>query len=493
MLCDSEKSIIELSKDSQDNRVFDYTLNQKRAKAKLLKGAMKKKNLDVEIRPGCVNLRFDNGSYFELILPLLRDWIQKVNQVVKIGETEIKIIEVYAGKEQTGNHVDTKLVVMHENDRLVFHAYNGTQNLMIQGKNYEHFALQVLEPIFSKHIEESLDKITNFNTKVKEQLGPKKSLKLKVNKPHICPQCNIITKTPGDLKVHLQACHSKPSIMSPNKNKILKVLDEDTSIIVDDKTLEVDTKLAIIDCRDTAPPPVLPLVEDFVHCNICEFDTLIQEELDAHMSAIHGHNQEIEKADNQIFECVKYKFTTNDEDKGNLHTQSTHEDSQFKCYECDLISNSEDDLKQHKQSTHDKVPAVNSTTMSTSKDNIRIPEKVLEFDCKKCPFTTNNEKEKLLHNQSKHMNIQVDLNLADQNVIKCKQCEYKCRYTIQIKKHMKNKHGSEPKYKCKQCEFVAEYVADTWEHTLEAHPEESDQESDKENIIPRLWLNKQML
>ena len=56
MLCDSEKYVLELNKDSQEERVFDYTLNQKRAKAKLLKGAKKEKNLDVEIKPGCVNL-----------------------------------------------------------------------------------------------------------------------------------------------------------------------------------------------------------------------------------------------------------------------------------------------------------------------------------------------------------------------------------------------------------------------------------------------------
>ena len=45
MLCDSEKSIIELSKDSQDNRVFDYTLNQKEQKPNSLKVPRKRKTL----------------------------------------------------------------------------------------------------------------------------------------------------------------------------------------------------------------------------------------------------------------------------------------------------------------------------------------------------------------------------------------------------------------------------------------------------------------
>ena len=364
MLCDSEKYVLDLNKDSHEDRVFDYTLNQKRAKAKLLKGAKKEKNLDVEIRPGCVNLRFDNGSYYELILPLLRAWLQKVNQVVRIGDTEIKIIEAYAGKENTGNHVDTKLVVMHKNDRLVFHAYNGTQNLMIQGKHYEHFALQVLEPFFSKQIQEALDKITNFNSKVKEHLGPKKSLKIKANKPYNCPQCNTVTKTQGDLKVHLKTCHSKPSINYPKRNKLLKILNEDTSIIDDEKSLEVETKLAITYIKDTTAPPVLPLVEDFFHCYICDFDSLLKEDLNAHMEAIHGHRvtpKDSEKADNQKSECVKCEFTSNVQEEVSLHILSTHENSELKCHDCDFTSTGEEDLKQHTQLTHDKTKSFDST------------------------------------------------------------------------------------------------------------------------------------
>ena len=67
MLCDSEQAVIDITKDDNDGRFFNYTLNNKRAKAKLLKGAQKEKNLDIDIRSGCVNLRFNNGSYYEVI------------------------------------------------------------------------------------------------------------------------------------------------------------------------------------------------------------------------------------------------------------------------------------------------------------------------------------------------------------------------------------------------------------------------------------------
>ena len=69
---------------------------------------------------------------------MLRIWHQKVDEIVEINGTEVKLIEVDAGIENSAKHVDTKLVVMANNDRLVLHAYNGTQNLMVQGKNYKN-------------------------------------------------------------------------------------------------------------------------------------------------------------------------------------------------------------------------------------------------------------------------------------------------------------------------------------------------------------------
>ena len=74
MLRNSEPSVVELNIDCDDKRVFDYTLNHKRTKAKLLKGANEKKNLEIEIKPGCVNLHFNDGSYHEILLPQLREW-----------------------------------------------------------------------------------------------------------------------------------------------------------------------------------------------------------------------------------------------------------------------------------------------------------------------------------------------------------------------------------------------------------------------------------
>ena len=92
-ICNSEVGVnqsyeaLEITDDEQA-RVFDYVINKKRAKAKLLKGAKRIKNLEVELKNGCVNLLFCDGAYFEIVLPLMRSWNKKVDEVFVINNTE---------------------------------------------------------------------------------------------------------------------------------------------------------------------------------------------------------------------------------------------------------------------------------------------------------------------------------------------------------------------------------------------------------------------
>ena len=261
-VCNNEVEVFGNKND--DGRVFDYALNKKKAKAKLLKGA-KRENLDVEIKNGCVNLLFSDGAYFVLVLPLMRLWSSKVNEVFIGNETEIKVIEIDTGIEETGNHVDTKIVIMANNQRFVLHAYNGTQNLMVQGKNYEQFAVNCLRPFFLKKIQESLDDINKYNINIKEVLSVKP---LKANKQFKCPQCESIATTNTELKAHMKTCHTKPGI-SPPRYKVPKILNENISLV--DISTKEDEKLD--------PEIRLPLIEDALFCNFCDFDPTDQKEL----------------------------------------------------------------------------------------------------------------------------------------------------------------------------------------------------------------------
>ena len=113
--------------NDKDIRVFDYAINNKRAKSKLLKGAKRGKHLVVESKAGCVNLIFSDGSYFQTVLPLLRLWHSQPNQKFLINETEVEVVEIDSGKDINQKHVDTKLVILADCSRLVLHAYNSKQ------------------------------------------------------------------------------------------------------------------------------------------------------------------------------------------------------------------------------------------------------------------------------------------------------------------------------------------------------------------------------
>ena len=126
-----------------------------------------------------------------------------------INEIEVNISEVHVCLEKSANHVDTKLIVFVNGDRLVLHAYNSTQNLMVESRNYENFAKNCLQPFFVQKIEQSLNKIKNFNNGVKQTLGTKNSSRIKSdNKPYNCQYCEVKPSTLGDLRLHMKKCHT---------------------------------------------------------------------------------------------------------------------------------------------------------------------------------------------------------------------------------------------------------------------------------------------
>ena len=90
-------------------------------------------------------------------MPLLKSWHQKVNEKILLNNTEIEVVEFDVGIEDSQKHIDTKLVIVSNNCRLVLHAYNTSQKIMVQGQNYENFAMNCLEPFFKDKIEETIE------------------------------------------------------------------------------------------------------------------------------------------------------------------------------------------------------------------------------------------------------------------------------------------------------------------------------------------------
>ena len=264
--CQLETHIVKKYDQSKRNgRAFGYALNAKRAKTKLLKGAKREKHLDVEIKSGCANMRFSDGAYSEVVLPLLSVWHSIGTKVFKLNDIEVNIIESDPGIDINDKHMDTKLVIIANNDRLVLHAYNSTQNLMVQGKNFQKFAINYLEPLFTETIVKTMPSIERFNANVLEVLGVNKPTikQPKGPKPFHCPQCKVKSTTVADLKMHMKSSHSNVIRRNQLVRKVKKNLNENLSL------LDVsEHSIATLDEHPHETPQPSNLILEFDECII---------------------------------------------------------------------------------------------------------------------------------------------------------------------------------------------------------------------------------
>ena len=95
---------------SRTKRNFEYNLNDKAAKGKLLKGA-KRDHLEVVANKTSCNLVFRTGVWHHVILPSQQYWSQiNPGQSCRVGTLEVKVVSVKTGKDAVGKHVDTQIV-----------------------------------------------------------------------------------------------------------------------------------------------------------------------------------------------------------------------------------------------------------------------------------------------------------------------------------------------------------------------------------------------
>ena len=120
----------EVLKKSNRSIVFDYQLNDKASKKKLLKAA-KQNPMDIEENSTSSNLVFSAGTWYHVVLPSAK-YFEEVqgDKACKIGNYTIKIGGVKLGKESSGKHVNTQIVFFADRDKIVCHFYNTTQLIL---------------------------------------------------------------------------------------------------------------------------------------------------------------------------------------------------------------------------------------------------------------------------------------------------------------------------------------------------------------------------
>ena len=107
----------EILKFSGNSRSFEYDLNDKAAKAKIVKAA-KRSAFYVENHSSSSNLVFNPGAWQNVVLPSLWYWEEVKNEekTCKIGDYNVKIGGIKIGVENNGKHVDSQVVFFADRD-----------------------------------------------------------------------------------------------------------------------------------------------------------------------------------------------------------------------------------------------------------------------------------------------------------------------------------------------------------------------------------------
>ena len=111
----------EILRTTENRRTFEYNLNDKNAKSKLVKGA-KREPFDVVHNQLSCNLVFSVGSWKQLALPTVQYWSKnRINKTCTIDDIEITIVSIKTGKDVIGKHIDTQVIFFVNRSKVVCH------------------------------------------------------------------------------------------------------------------------------------------------------------------------------------------------------------------------------------------------------------------------------------------------------------------------------------------------------------------------------------
>ena len=160
-----ELEVVDLVKDSElekhidGKRHFEFKLNDKAAKTKLVKGA-KRKHFDIVANSSSSNLIFSLGAWYHVVLPTIQYWNQvKEEKTCRIDNTVVKIADIETRKEATGKHIDTLIVFYANGGKVVCHFYNTTQLILVNGHGYANLVNTFLKPFFESKVALNIDRI----------------------------------------------------------------------------------------------------------------------------------------------------------------------------------------------------------------------------------------------------------------------------------------------------------------------------------------------
>ena len=160
----------EVIQSATNDRNFNYRLDEKSVRLKLLKGA-KRIPIEIENKKTCSNINLSDGTMHLVVKPWMETLAEynKSDGVFKFENEDVRVASYKPGYDKDGNHVDTKIVLASKNNNVsnkyTLHIYNSTQRIKIDGKNFDTFTNNILEPYFANKVDTLKDDIVKYINK----------------------------------------------------------------------------------------------------------------------------------------------------------------------------------------------------------------------------------------------------------------------------------------------------------------------------------------
>ena len=309
--------------DKDKGRTFVYSLTDKNAKARLLKGA---KRIPFEIVKNSVswNLVFNIGSWNNVVLPSVRYWNEVQGfRTCRIGSTIIRAASVKTGLDATGKHVDTQIVFFVNREKAVCHFYNTTQLILVNGHGHKKLVEDFLAPYFESKISLNLEEINQYNEQALQTLGGRTvkrgSVKYKGVSTFPCHRCDFAARTVATLAKHNRNEHALSFMSNSTSSSLVRPRHSTRNnsftepILQDNMTisnLSVNGELRMIE------PEKLKYT-----CLECDYRTKAKSSMDKHVASVHANTMK-----DIHFVCGKCNHEFFEEEDYNLHIK-THDET----------------------------------------------------------------------------------------------------------------------------------------------------------------------
>ena len=466
---------------------FEYDLNVKSTKQKLVKGA-KRTPFEIVENSNSTNLVFSVGAWHQIVLPTIK-YFESMKEC-KIDENVVTIESIDGGNDRAGKKVDTLVTFMINNEKVVCHFYNTTHLILCNGPGYKKLIQLFFRPFFEARVSLNSKGIQNYNDLALSLLNnrgvKRSSVRIPTRSTALwCTKCDFVAKSNSALTKHKRSDHysldtreSSSSMLAippyqSTKNNTINDMIMQEDITLNDLSLDEQNDILLFSCLvcdwKTKSKKLLDDHLDEVHndspvtfvCRPCSVSFSNHEDHKEHMNSHERTSKEScdVEAEKLLEESIVDsneidKVITADPSPSICETPRmtsvVHEE--FICSQCKLETSSINNLRLHINSAND-----------SNKDNaISVIQEKMDltlFSCDKCLFKDKCNDKLQQHIQLVHQALRIDVESSLIQPFYCHICDFKCNLNIKLKKHIERIHAMDATYTCEECSFTSNLIA----------------------------------